>query len=64
MIEISKILSKDFLHVRVDLFEINNKIYFSELTFTHYNGIDPSSKVFDFVTKFNLPEFNLETHLK
>lgn len=33
MIEISKKLSKDFKFVRVDLYEIQNKVYFGELTF-------------------------------
>ncbi len=36
MIEIAKTLSKDFPHVRVDLYNINGHIYFGELTF--YNG--------------------------
>lgn len=34
MIEIAKDLSKDFLFVRVDLYEIDNKVYFGELTFS------------------------------
>lgn len=33
MKKISQILSEDFLHVRVDLFEWKDKIYFGELTF-------------------------------
>lgn len=33
MIEISEILSKNFEFVRVDLYEINDKIYFGEYTF-------------------------------
>ena len=33
MIEICRILSKDFPHVRVDLYNIKGKIYFGELTF-------------------------------
>jgi len=32
-------LSKDFDMVRVDLYEVNNNIYFGELTFTSENGI-------------------------
>jgi hypothetical protein len=36
MIEIAKILSKDFPHVRIDLYNFNGTIYFSEMTF--YNG--------------------------
>lgn len=34
MLDISKKFAQDFPFVRVDLFENNNKIYFSELTFT------------------------------
>ncbi len=33
MIKIATILSKDFKFVRVDLYEIKNKVYFGELTF-------------------------------
>lgn len=40
MIEISKVLSKDFIYVRVDLYEIDGEIYFGELTFTPANGFD------------------------
>ena len=38
MNEIAKKLSKDFKHVRVDLYNIEGKIYFGELTFTGYGG--------------------------
>ena len=38
MNEISEKLSKDFKHVRVDLYNIKGKIYFGELTFTGYGG--------------------------
>lgn len=38
MIDISKKLSKDMIFVRVDLYEINQKIYFSELTFFPSGG--------------------------
>lgn len=41
MKEIARILSKDFQFVRVDLYEINGKIYFGELTFTPACGIFP-----------------------
>lgn len=34
MIKICKILSKPFTQVRVDLYEVNNKVYFGEMTFT------------------------------
>lgn len=39
IINIAKILSKDFPHVRVDLYYVNNKIYFGELTFYSQNGM-------------------------
>lgn len=39
MIEIAKILSADFDFVRVDLYEYNNKVYFSELTFSPWGGM-------------------------
>lgn len=38
MIEIAEILSADFDIVRVDLYEWNDKVYFSELTFTPWGG--------------------------
>lgn len=34
MIRVSKILSKPFAQVRVDLYEVNGRLYFGELTFT------------------------------
>lgn len=41
MIEISEKLSERFPHVRVDLYDINGKIYFGELTFFHFSGNVP-----------------------
>ena len=38
MIEIAEQLSKNIPHVRVDLYEINNKVYFGEYTFFHWSG--------------------------
>lgn len=38
MIEITKKLSEDFPHVRVDLYNIDGKIYFGELTFYDNSG--------------------------
>ncbi|MCH5166328.1 MAG: hypothetical protein J1F35_00410 [Erysipelotrichales bacterium] len=38
MIELSKKLSKDFKHIRVDFYEVNGKIYFGELTFYSFSG--------------------------
>lgn len=40
MIEISERLAKDFDFVRVDLYEVNNKIYFGELTFCPGSGME------------------------
>ena len=38
MIEIAEKLSKDFKFVRVDLYDIDNNIYLSEMTFTPASG--------------------------
>ena len=43
MLEICKILSKDFPHVRVDLYNVDGKIYFGELTFYHGGGCNSIS---------------------
>ena len=40
MIEISRKLSKDFPHVRVDLYSCNHRVYFGELTFFDGSGYD------------------------
>ena len=41
MKKIARILSKDIPHVRVDLYEINGKVYFGELTFYTCSGYMP-----------------------
>lgn len=41
MLELAKKLSKGFPHVRVDLYEINGKPYFGELTLYHWEGLMP-----------------------
>ena len=49
MMNLAEILGKPFDFVRIDLYSINNKIYFGE--FTHYpaSGYDfPGAKLFDF----------------
>lgn len=38
MLEISKILSEEFEHVRVDFYEVDGKLYFGELTFFTASG--------------------------
>ena len=41
MIELSKVLSEGFPHVRVDWYEVDGKLYFGELTFYHFSGFMP-----------------------
>lgn len=43
MKEIAGILSEGFPFLRVDLYEINGRVYFSELTFTPCSGMMPFS---------------------
>lgn len=38
MVEIAELLSKDFSHVRIDLYNIDGHIYFGEYTFTPASG--------------------------
>ena len=63
MLEIAKILSEDFPAVRVDLYCIQNKIYFGELTFYPWSGyvkFEPDE--FDFILgkKFKLEKYQEE----
>lgn len=44
MIEIAAKLSKDFLFARIDLYNINGKIYFGEITLSPNSGFDPDIK--------------------
>jgi hypothetical protein len=39
MIELVEKLAEDFNYVRVDLYDVNQKLYFGELTFTHEDGL-------------------------
>lgn len=41
MLELARKLSKGFPHVRVDLYDINGKPYFGELTLYHWEGLMP-----------------------
>lgn len=46
MIELAKILSKGFPHVRIDFYDVNGQVYFGEMTFYHFSGFvefEPSS---------------------
>lgn len=57
MIEIAEKLSSPFPEVRVDLYNINGKIYFGELTFYHngaYNESDPEEFLLDMGNEINI----------
>ncbi len=41
MKKLAEILSEGFRHLRVDFYEVNGKVYFGELTFTHWSGMVP-----------------------
>lgn len=59
MIKIAEILSEDFPHVRVDLYNIKGRIIFGELTFYNASGYTVfSPDEFDFILgkEFNLPD--------
>ncbi len=43
-------LSKDFKHIRVDFYEVDNHVYFGEMTFYHMSGF----------SKFDPEEYDLE----
>lgn len=38
MIEISEILTEGIPHARIDFYEVNDKLYFGEITFFHWSG--------------------------
>ena len=57
MIDAAKIMSKEFSFVRVDLYEINGKMYFGEMTFTPGSGsgsFRPDSMDFELGSLLNL----------
>ena len=59
MIEMAEKLSKPFPEVRVDLYNIDGKIYFGEMTFYHnggYNESTPSDFVVKMGKKIKLPQ--------
>lgn len=61
MLEIARILCEDFPAVRVDLYSIEGKIYFGELTFFPWSGyVQYTPDAFDFEVgkKFVLPQKN------
>lgn len=60
MISIAERLSKDFPHVRVDLYNIVGNIYFAELTFydgSGYMTFTPDSFDFDLGKCFDITNF-------
>ncbi len=62
MKEIARVLSKDFPHIRVDLYLINGKIYFGELTFFHdagFVGIEPIEWDYKIGSWLSLPQKTL-----
>lgn len=57
MKELAAKLSKNLKHVRVDFFEVDDKIYFGELTFMHFGGLEkfePNSYDYKFGEYLNL----------
>ncbi|WP_163468929.1 ATP-grasp fold amidoligase family protein [Fusobacterium sp. IOR10] len=40
MKQLAEKLSEDFSHVRVDFYDIKGKVYFGELTFCHFSGLE------------------------
>lgn len=59
MLKVVKILAKDFPCVRVDLYWVNGKVYFGELTFYPWTGyVQFDSDEFDFILgkQFTLPK--------
>lgn len=58
LLDVARILSKNFYYVRVDLYDINGKIYFGEMTFTPGNGFlpwKPSSANIEMGNKLAIP---------
>lgn len=59
LINIAKELSSQFKYVRVDLYNVDGKVYFGELTFCHGSGWEPfSDKNADFYLGNLWEEFN------
>lgn len=59
MKELAKELSKGIPHVRVDFYEVDGKVYFGELTFSHWSGMtsfDPIEWDYKFGEWIDLPK--------
>lgn len=58
MIQLAEKLSKGFPHVRIDLYSINDTLYFGEFTFYHFSGFEhfePDSFDFELGSSLKLP---------
>lgn len=61
MLKVAKVLAEDFPAVRVDLYSIQGKVYFGELTFFPWSGYvryNPDEFDFEMGEKFKLPKAN------
>lgn len=59
MLELSKKLSQDMPHVRIDFYDICGKVYFGEMTFYHFSGLErfePESYDYEFGKWISLPK--------
>ncbi len=66
LVELSEILSQEFAFVRVDFYNLQNKIYFGEMTFTSMSGIgkfQPEIENLKLGKKIKLPKlaYNIDT---
>lgn len=41
MLDLARKLSANSVHLRTDFYDINGRVYFGELTFTHFSGFEP-----------------------
>lgn len=60
MVELSKILSRDFTHIRVDFYEISGQVFFGELTFfsgSGFHNLMPKSIDTLWGSWINIPSF-------
>lgn len=67
MIEIARELSKDFFFARIDLYNIDGRIYFGEITLSPNSGFDPDIKYetdLMFGEKLKIPYWNdIDRHI-
>lgn len=64
MFRIAEILAKDFLFSRIDLYNVNGKIYFGEITLSPNSGFDPDITFetdLEFGKKLHIPYFEFKT---